>query len=238
MAPLSDYSGLVAVTSFLLFTGLGALAQVHKLATRTTLWRAGKLHRSHVCDGLHPVREMWSFSAFTLFALSGLTRSYTDTLLLCSRIPVIALSTIILWFLQFHGQPRAKLFFRIALLSDFVLAALLVFSLDTAFLPDASLSMPVDCGLAIVSVCLFYGKTLQARTMHHTGRTQAVSSLREIGISIKDATGLWYALSIGNELLWVGATHSLSLVSSLSILAAKILVEREPPAQSPSSATT
>ena len=82
-------AGYVAITCFLVFTGVGACAQVYKLIQRTAAWRRGDLPRTHVCDGLHPVREMWSFSAFLLFALSGLTRTYLDYFLLFSRLPVV-----------------------------------------------------------------------------------------------------------------------------------------------------
>ena len=222
---LTTSPGFIAALCFLLFTGGGALAQLWKLTVRTRAFREGVLSQDHVCDGLHPVREMWSFSAFTLFALSGLTRSQTDYFLLLSRVPVIALATGILWYLRLHRQHRAATFFFLALVSDVIVLALLLFVLAGKGSTLTAFSGVVDGLLSVVSVCLFYGKTLQARTMFRTERSQAVSYLREFGVSIKDLTGLWYSVSVGSELLWVGVTHVLSFASSMLIAFVKFVLE-------------
>lgn len=231
-----SHSGLIAVVCFLLFTGVGACAQILKLIRRTRTWSSGVLDRGQICDGLHPVREMWSFSAFLLFALSGLTRSYIDYFLLLSRLPVVLLSSAILWFLQYHGVKGAKKFFLFALCGDVLLLGMSAAAIsgqryDTTFVPLA-----VDAALSVIGVLLFYGKQLQALAMYRNRRTQAVSWIRESGLLIKDLTGFWYSSSVGRELLWVSVTHCLSFVSSFTICAAKYYVERVSAPKEPPSA--
>ncbi|NDC38684.1 MAG: hypothetical protein EBZ48_11610, partial [Proteobacteria bacterium] len=101
-------SGYIAAGTFLLFTGTGSCAQLLKLIKRERAWQRGEIQRPQIYDGLHPVRECWSLTAFILFALSGLTRSYTDYFLVLSRLPVIIISTAILALLVLHQAPRAK----------------------------------------------------------------------------------------------------------------------------------
>lgn len=222
----SSLVGVLAVSCFLLFTGVGAVAQVHKLAKRTQAWKKGKLTQESICEGLHPVREMWSFSAFLLFALSGLTRSYIDLFLLISRIPVILLSTVILWFLQRYQGGSARRYYYIAVLADCtLLVVMLVVALGSS-LNDTIVSSVVDGALSIVSFLLFYGKLSQAVKMYRFRQSRAVSWLREGGLIVKDTTGLLYSISIGPELFWVSVTHVLSAISSSTICIAKFLVER------------
>lgn len=226
MASHPTIAGYIAVICFLLFTGIGACAQVYKLGQRTRAWRRAALERDRICDGLHPVREMWSFSAFLLFALSGLTRSYVDYFLLLSRLPVVILSTVIIWFLYYHGKKGAGKFFILAVVGDIALIALIVSAFFGYRPASTGIPLIVDGGLSVVGVLLFYGKQLQAVTMYRVQRSQAVSWLRESGLVIKDITGLWYALGVGSELFWVSITHMLSAVSSITICAVKFVVER------------
>ena len=223
-----EITGYIAAACFLTFTGVGALAQVHKLHTRTRAWRQGALERERITEGLHPVREMWSFSAFFLFALSGLTRSYLDYFLLLSRLPVIGFSTIILWFLFRHAREEAFKYFILAVIADGILIVMLFMALSGFRFDGTYVPRVVDAALSIVAILLFYGKQLQAFSMYRQRRSRAVSWLREGGLVIKDLTGLAYSLNIGSELLWVTVTHSLSAVSSTTICLAKFLVERKP----------
>lgn len=218
--------GYLAAVSFILFTGLGACLQVLKLFRRTQAWKSGELERAHICDGLHPVREMWSYSAFLLFALSGITRSYIDLFLLLSRLPVVLLSTVILWFLQAHGIKGARKFFLLSMLGDIALGCAIAFTIFGTRLHASIASTLVDGALSIVSFLLFYGKQLQAVTMYRQRKSAAVSWARELGLVIKDATGFWYSFSVGPELMWVSVTHVLSGISSASICLSKYLVER------------
>ena len=66
---------------------------------------------------------------------------------------------------------------------------------------------------------------LKARTMLVTSKTQAVSWLREIGLVLKDISGLWYAAGVGHELIWIAVTHALSCISSTMICCAKFWVQ-------------
>lgn len=221
-------AGFIAAATFLLLTGTGAAAQVYKLARRTADFQAGNLPRDRIYEGLLPVREMWSLAAFLLFALSGLTRTYLDVFLVVSRTPVIVLSTVIMWYLYRHGARGAARFFRIAVGADIFLCSVIAlralgFDLSASLLPRL-----VDGALAVVGVLLLYGKLTQARAMHRERRSRAVSWLREGGLVIKDLTGLWYAWSVGSELLLVGITHAFSVVSSAAICTVKFQVERRP----------
>lgn len=221
-----DLSAYIAAGCFLLFTGVGTAAQVRKLSLRTRSWRAGELPRSRVCDGLLPLREMYSYSAFLLFALSGLTRSSIDFAILLPRLPVVALATVILWFLRFHGAPSARRFFNIALIGDGILVGMLIAASVGLELNHAVLRMAVDSALAAVCFLVFYSKQLQAFTMYKERRSHAVSWLREIGFIMKDASGLWYTATAGSQLALLTLTHVLSLLASGSICAVKFLTER------------
>ena len=219
--------GYIAASCFIIFTVVGAVAQVLKLAKRTRAWRQKELDQDRVCDGLHPVREMWSYSAFLLFALSGLTRSYIDYFLLLSRFPVVMLSTVILWFLQFHGQRGAKRFFRLAILGDGILILLILLVTFRYRFHGTLVPWVVDGALIAVSILLFYGKQLQAFTMYRERRSKAVSWTREIGLVLKDFTGFWYSALVGRELVWVSVTHVLSAISSITICSVKYYSERK-----------
>ena len=218
--------GYIAAAAFLLFTGSGYTAQVLKLFRRSKACRLGRLSPEAVCDGLHPVREFWSLMAFLLFALSGMTRSYLDWFLVGSRLPVILLANVILIVLVRYRVGRAKVLFPIALGVDasFLLLGAAIaagISVHQTLIPAL-----VDVSLAGVSIFLFYGKSLQAWTMVKQRRSAAVSWWREVGLVLKDLTGLWYALSVGGELFWVALTHVLSTLSSSSICIAKYWIER------------
>ncbi len=224
MQPDATTAGYLAFIAFLAGSGIGAGAQAHKLYSRTQAWRRGILDRDRICDGLQPTRELWSFAAFLFFAFSALTRSYVDAVLLFSRLPVVLLSTVILWFLQLHGLPQARLFFAVALLADVLLGLLMAFSMSGH---DASfLAVFVDPGLLLISALLFYGKQRQARRMLQEERSRGVSWLREVGIVVKDVTGLWYSLAVGRELFWISVTHVLSGISSLTICGVKFYLEK------------
>lgn len=225
----NNLNGFVAAGSFLLFTGVGASAQVLKLYRRTKEWKLGKLERREICDGLLPAREMLSFSAFTLFALSGLTRTYLDYFLFVSRLPVIILSTIVLWFLQFHGERGARKIYFYALGCNLMLLFVIGITFSGSRIDHSLIQSLVDGALSVVSISLFFGKQMQAIGMYRYKRSRAVSWFREGGLVIKDLAGLWYSLSIGSELLWVSVTHVLSAVSSFTICVVKYLVERPSP---------
>jgi hypothetical protein len=220
-------SGYFAAIAFLVFTGGGSAAQLAKLFGRIKLEKRGALTKEQICEGLHPVRELWSFTAFSLFALSGLTRSYTDYILIGTRIPVIALSTATLAIMSLYQGGRATTFFRWALAADAAVLAVLILVESGVSFDGTMVSLGIDGALSLVSFLLFYGKTKQARTMFQTRKTRAVSWLRELGIVIKDGTGLWYALQVGSELKWIALTHVLSGLSSASICLSKWLVERK-----------
>lgn len=184
------------------------------------------MRREQVCDGLLPLREIYSYSAFLLFALSGLTRSSVDYFILIPRLPVVVLATIILWFLQFHGTSSAKRFFRLALIGDGILLIMVVTTHLGYRVDHAAIRMVIDSALAAVSLLLFYGKQMQAVTMYREQRSHAVSWLREIGVFLKDVTGLWYTLLVGSELVWLALTHALSIVASVTICGVKFMIER------------
>lgn len=218
--------GYIAAFTFLITSGGGSLAQVVKLRERERSWRAGTLSEAQICEGLHPIRELWSFSAFSLFALSALTRSYIDLFLLGSRLPAIVLATLTIWIVSKHQGGRATSIFRFALGVDLLVLAVLVVALTGSSLGGTALAISIDLLLAGVSGFLFFGKMLQATTMLRERQTRAVSWLRELGLVIKDISGLWYALGVGSELRWVAITHVLSGISSSAICLAKAYVER------------
>ncbi len=228
MPQILSNPGYLAAAAFLLFTGTGYAAQVIKLSRRSRAWRTGQLEAAAVCEGLHPVREFWSLIAFLLFALSGMTRSYLDWFLVGSRFPVIILATVVLLFLARFEVGRARQLLIVGLCVDALF--LLVSAAMTAgvTLHGTFLSKAVDFSLAGVSFFLFYGKSLQAWTMVKRRQSAAVSWFRELGLILKDATGLWYAVTVGNELFWVALTHVLSTISSSSICIAKFWLERRP----------
>lgn len=217
--------GTLAATTFLLLTGLGAVAQVLKLYARERAWCRGELARPDIYSGLLPVRELWSYTAFMLFALSGITRPTIDLYLIVSRLPVVALTTLILFYLARHGAAGARAYLRLALLGDIALVACFAailrgFEPSTTLLPAV-----VDAAVAFVGVFLVYGKLSQAREMYRTKRSGAVSWFREGGLVLKDLTGLYYAYTVGASLLFIGITHALSLMSSSTICIVKYLLE-------------
>jgi hypothetical protein len=223
---LSSFSlGTLAVVTFFMCTGIGTLMQALKLKRRTESWRKAELERAAVCDGLLSVRELWSFFAYYLFALSGLTRSQVDLFLVGSRVPVVALSTIILGYLAYHSVPRAKTIFRIALVSDFLLSLLILATTAGYSCNYPPLKVLCDIAVGIVAILLFYGKQRQAYTMYLDSKSRAVSWFREGGIVLKDITGFCYAVSVGAELRWVAFTHILSGIASGTIFLVKYLVE-------------
>lgn len=220
-------SGFAAAASFLAFTGLGYLAQVIRLVRRKEAKASGALGDQQVTEGLHPVREMWSYLAFLFFALSGITRSYVDFVLLLSRFPVVVLSAVILWFLASEEIPKARTFFIISLIGT---AFLLLLSAAAAVghrVTNPYLVQGVDAVLSCISVFLFYGKSTQAWTMYRDRKARGVSWLREIGVLLKDLFGLWYAVGVGYELRWVTFTHILSAIAGVLICTSKYLVEKK-----------
>lgn len=202
------------------------MAQVVKLLKRRTKWRVGELSEADICEGLSPTRELWSFTAFSLFAMSGLTRSYIDLFLICSRVPAIILATMTIWLMSVHGSGAAKRFFKLALGMNVLFIVLAMLVMGGISFGATIAARGVDTALACVSVLLFYGKITQAESMVKTGKTGAVSWLREVGLVVKDTSGLWYAISVGPELFWIGLTHTLSWLASTSICFAKFWVER------------
>lgn len=220
--------GHIAALTFLFSTVLGLCAQVYKLRDRAKRWRHGELPREDIYAGLLPERECWSFAAFLLFALSGLTRSYTDLVLIVSRLPAIALATAILYLLAQHGAPRAPRLFRLALAGNGALVLLLAVTVSGGNIGSVLLTTTVDGALGVVCAGLFVGKINQALTMYRMRRSGGVSHLREVGLLMKDATGLWYAVTVGSELLVVGLTHLCAIAGSGAIIAVKFLLERGP----------
>ena len=227
-------SGYFAAVTFLVFTGGGSVAQVTKLLGRAKAWKQGTLPKEQICEGLHPVRELWSFTAFSLFALSGLTRSYTDYVLVGTRLPVVLLSTGTLAILSAYQGGVAFRYYRWALLVNAFLVSMIALVAAGVSFDGTVISLAIDAALSVVSFFLFYGKSKQAREMLRTKKTRAVSWLRELGVLIKDGTGLWYALQVGSELRWIALTHTLSGISSASICIAKWFVERTKPKTEPS----
>ncbi len=219
-------AGYIAAVTFLITSGGGLLAQVVKLLRRRTRWKAGMLPEEDICQGLSATRELWSFTAFSLFAMSGLTRSYIDLFLIGSRVPAIILATTTIWIMSVHSRGSSKRLLRFALCMNGLFLVLSMLVIGGVSFGETITSRGIDTALACVSVLLFYGKSTQAASMVRTEKTQAVSWLREIGLVIKDGSGLWYAISIGPELFWIGLTHALSGVASTSICVAKLWVER------------
>ncbi|MBX7144942.1 MAG: hypothetical protein K1X79_10860 [Oligoflexia bacterium] len=222
----SNLSGWLAALVFFAFTVSGLLAQARLLLLRERASMTGAITCSEISAGLQPTREFLSFFSFMLFALSALTRSYIDYFLLCTRVPAVLLSAFILVILARHSAGKACIFMRItwALLALFTCVFVLrIFNLSPLPL---HLAGPVDIVLAGSSFVLFGSKLQQASQMYASGRSAAVSTWRETGIFLKDATGLIYALNIGNELFWVGLTHVLSGLSSTLILSIKVRNQR------------
>ncbi len=220
--------GYIAALTFFLSTVLGLIAQVYKLNQRTTRWRCGELGEADIYAGLLPSREFWSFTAFLLFALSGLTRSYTDYIIIGSRLPALILATLILYSLARHHAPGALRLYRLALCGNFVFASLGVAHVLGIRLDVVAVARTVDYLLGAVSICLLVGKMTQAVTMFRRRRSGGVSLLREAGLVVKDSTGIWYATTIGAELFVVGMTHALSISGSVAIVVVKCLLEYRP----------
>jgi hypothetical protein len=219
--------GLIAAVVFLLLTGTGGAAQIVKISSRGKLFANGELPEDEIYAGLHPVREFWSFSGFLSFALAGLTRPTPDWFLIVSRTPIIVLSTGILYLLARHRAPGAGRLLVAAVVGNCILLAGLIalpFGLDLGVSP---LPMVVDTVITCIGFSLFAAKISQARQMVQLRRSAGVSWAREIGFLLKDITGLWYAVTVGGPLFFVGLTHSLSIASSLAIVAAKLNVERK-----------
>ena len=216
-------SSLVAATTFLVFVGLGYLAQVVKLLKRVDDHRRGGIPQELVCSGLLPFREFIGYLSFVLFAFSGLTRTYLDQMLLWTRLPVVVLSTAILWILaQNSSSTSAKRYLVVALICDCLLILLLVgVGLEFLVVPT-DLALVVDLALAAISFVVFYAKLRQAFVMFQNRTGAAVALSRELGIIVKDATGLVYALDIGAELYSVALTHALSIIGSTLICIAKL----------------
>lgn len=209
-----------AVLTFFLFSVTGAVAQVLKLYSRFLKFKRGEIDITQICLGLHSTRELWSYVAFLLFALSAVTRSYIDYYLFFSRLPVLILSSIIIWFLQFENKKVSRTFY-FSIFGNLLCIALFLYVLNGNSLYDSIFSKIVDCLLLGISFFVFYGKFSQALKMFKTKESEAVSWLREFGLVLKDITGFWYASSVGSELIWVSLTHILSFVGSSSICIAK-----------------
>lgn len=217
--------GILAAATFLLLTGLGSVAQVLKLISRERAWRRGEHSHAEIYSGLLPIREMWSYTAFLLFAFSGLTRTYIDYYLLISRIPAVALTTVILYYLARHGASGARTYFRLALIGDVIFGGCFVLVVNGFDPSQTKLPLLIDSAVGVVAVFLVYGKLSQAREMYRSGLSAAVSWFREGGLVLKDLTGLYYAYTVGWPLLFIGITHLLSVVSSGTICVVKYLLE-------------
>jgi len=223
------HSGYIAAATFLLLTGTGACAQVVKLHRRAGAFKRGEISREQIYAGLLPVRELWSCTAFLLFALSGATRPYTDYFLIASRVPVVVITTIIIFYLARCGASGARRCLHLVLAGDAILAAvLLAVCIGGVQLPPLAPRF-VDGAVALVGALLVYGKLSQAREMHRTRQSEAVSWIREGGLVVKDLTGLYYAATVGLDLLFIGITHALSIVSSTTICAVKHRLESKHP---------
>ena len=218
--------GYIAALTFIIFTGSGYFAQVIKLVQRRRSFLQGRLDRAQVCDGLHPTREIISFAAFTLFALSGITRSYLDLFLFGSRVPVVILTLIIIWFLYRFGNAPAKNFFIGAVCGAVISCGLVTAAFCGVQLYATPVAYFVDAAVSVSGFLVFYGKVLQARLIYKANSAGAVSLFRETGLLIKDLSGLWYASTVGAELFWVGLTHSLSGIASLLVVLATVRAKR------------
>lgn len=218
--------GFIAATTFLLVTGCGALAQIAKLRQREREWKDGTIGQEEIYAGLHPLREIWSLTAFLLFALSGLTRSEVDPYLIGSRTPVILLTTIIIALLARHAAPRAERYLVYAVGGNALLWCGFCAVGAGVDLANSPLRLLIDWTLGIVSFILFYAKLDQARLMLRERKSAAVAWAREIGFMVKDLSGLWYAVTVGGSLFFIGFTHTLSLLSAAAICFAKLRLER------------
>lgn len=207
--------GYLAAITFLIFSGTGTAAQVIKTFHRE---KAGE---PNVCDGLTPTRELFTYGAFLTFSLSAVTRSYTDFYILLSRIPVVALATIILW--QLKKFTGAKNVFYCALIGNTLLVILTICSI--AKMPTYKLASIIDVSVVLVSILLFWGKINQARSMWIHKRFAGVSVIRELGTMIKDLFGLYYSFIVGSELFWISVTHAMSFLTSFLILCIKAALE-------------
>ena len=220
--------GVVALVTYLVLTGGGYFAQVLKLQQRWRLCQSGLLPRTDLCAGLAPFRELVSFLGFAFFALSGLTRDSIDFILLLSRLPVLLLSTVILFFLVREVATRGRLvILGIGLIFDgLILGAcgLAAVGRGTEILPQ--FAVLVDPVLMVIGVVLGVAKTSQSVNMYQSKRTAAVSWYRELGVLGKDFTGILYSLSRGFELRWVSMTHAISIVATIGICWVKYRVER------------
>lgn len=214
-------SGAVASAAFLVFTGLGTLAQLLKLRHRAKLAHSSQLPSGEVCEGLNLTRELFAYLAFLFFALSGATRNYFDFFLVFSRLPILALTTWIIWYLFQYGTPRGRELFLLTLIGNALLLLLVSIRLLGLNLNLSLSAQASDLALIAIAALLLYGKLKQAHQMHKLNRSNAVSRTREFGILIKDFSGLWYAWSVGVELLWVALTHFFSIVGSFAILLVK-----------------
>ena len=218
-------SGYLAAISFLVLTGGGFLAQVLKLHNRSRA-RSSSGEQIPVTSGLKPFRELWSYVALFLFALSALTRSYIDYYILLSRLPVVLLETVILWYLlkdRIRGSASA---FVVACTGNAAVVIVMLLTGAGYRFDGTLLTHVVNGSLGAVSVLLFLSKQAQAFAIFRDKRAEAVSWLRELGVATKDAAGLFYSLSVGTELRWISLTHFLSGTASLTIVAAKYFVER------------
>lgn len=222
--------GIVAALCFFFFVVLGYLAQLLKLLQRIAQQQRGELSVEQVFAGIFPLREFLSYVAFLLFALSGLTRSYLDYVLVATRLPVIILASMILALLAKHQGKTALNFYRLSWLGNAGFIAVLGSVLAGVSLYQSFFAQSVDLALSAISFALFYGKSRQAVRMYMQQQSAGVSVLREVGVILKDATGLAYALSVGAELYWVGFTHALSIISSGLIVMVKLLPKRIRPA--------
>ncbi len=213
--------GYLAAISFLIFSGGGTFAQVLKIKSRERLYNQGEIKKDEICDGLSPTREFFSYAAFLTFALSAVTRSYTDYYILLSRLPVIALASIILWQLKVY-RGTGNVFY----LTIFGNIILLVLALSSIFgLSTYKIAPLMDSSVVLVTVFLFFGKISQAKLMWRDKRFSGVSVLRELGTMIKDSFGLLYCYSVGSDLLWIGITHALSFGTSALIILIKSILQ-------------
>jgi len=216
---------ILAAISFLLTTVTGYVFQVKKLFLRHRQFNSGLITQEEISEGLTLSREFLSFLAFYMTALSGLSRSYLDWFLVGSRTPVIFLCIVVLYFLS-QKNSRSKFFFLIAcFLATFYLLVLVVFSVY-GHIYHAPIRYLVDALLIIVILPMFFAKFNQAYQMQKSRMTRGVSIGREIGLIIKDLTGLLYCLQAGSEFYLLAFMHILSGASSFSIFLVKYRVEK------------
>jgi hypothetical protein len=196
--------------------------QLWKIWRRVAEQRAtGRWITGYATSGLIPFREFMAFMMFFAFFTSGLTRNQIDLMLVSTRFPAVFISVAIVTAI-FLDQRTAvsKIMLSVAALLTIFGGFLFYSRLTGSITAVEFIAKWIDGSMLFLLIPFLIGRVRNAYVIWNLPERSVASAVREIGNGLKDLTGMYYAFGRFEDLFFVFVTHTVSVLTSVSLLAA------------------